>query len=245
MQAEDGHEDRQHPFNLGVAQDTDVKIKKNQMLYLLCALIMGVIYCLILFLLNLELPGAVAACALVLFLVALIHLMVTKRSGFAAHISIITTLIATLAVHVCFGGGPGSVGLNLGAYLAPMLALLLGLGYKKAIGTFIFVFIGNLVLAVLELTVGPQYVTPKVYAFTGFWRAAFYWMNINVTQMITYIMVAVTYQQMQNGKRRLEESKREVDALSAELAEHSGTDRNMPTRSVFRDRRDCCLVCAR
>ena len=86
-----------------------------------------------------------------------------------------------------------------------------------------FVFIGNLVLAVLELTVGPQYVTPKVYAFTGFWRAAFYWMNINVTQMITYIMVAVTYQQMQNGKRRLEESKREVDALSAELAEQQET----------------------
>ena len=25
----------------------------------------------------------------------------------------------------------------------------------------------------------------------------------------------------------------------------SGTERNMPTRSVFRDHRDCCLVCAR
>ena len=33
--------------------------------------------------------------------------------------------------------------------------------------------------------------------------------------------------------------------ISIRVAYLSGTDRNMPTRSVFRDRRDCCLVCAR
>ena len=175
-------------------------------------------FSLTLFLLKLEGPAMATSLACCSFVAAIVHLSVTNRPSVAIHLLIGGVLIPTLLFHLSLGGGPGSAGTLGPAFLAPICAVLFGLGTKKATAMVLLILIVGLVAGVLEQTIGPQSVTPKLYQFTEFWHAVCYWVNINVGQGTAFLLSALTYRQLETGQRRLRESKQKVDSLNSDLA---------------------------
>ena len=193
-------------------------VKTNILLVLGALLIVSIPYSLLLFLLKLEAPALAGCLAVCLFVAAIVHLLMTNKPSVAIHILLSGVLVPVLALHLCFGGGPESAGVLAAAFLAPISAVVLGLGNKKATAMVLLIVVVGLIAAVLEQTVGPQSVTPKLYQFTEVWHAVFFFVNINVSQLIAFLVVAQAYQQLQTGRRRLQESKQQVDSLNANLA---------------------------
>ena len=194
-----------------------MKTNFNVLVVLLLALMVGSPCCLFLFLLGYDLAGVAGAITICMWVGALVHLLVTKRPSVAIHVPLVSLLFMTFSIQILFGGGVGSAGALSVSFAAPTAAVVLGLGYSKAIGMVLLIFTVGLVTGMLEATMGPEYVTPKLYVLPKFWLAAFYWINIHCGQAINFCLVALTYHQLQTGKRRLEDRQKKVDALYAEV----------------------------
>ena len=176
-------------------QDPDVDTNSNVCLVLVLALV------------------AVVPCTLVLYLLGCPWAALVG----AAHVLVLGLLFLALSIHILFGGGPGGAAHFAVAFTAPTFTIVLGLGEVKAVAMLVLILAVGLATAVVEQAAGPEYVSPQLYVLPPFWHAAFYWININVSQAVSFGLMALTYRQMQAGRRRLEASKRKVDALCEEL----------------------------
>ena len=151
------------------------------------------------------------------YVIGLVHMWRTKTPRLALNCLIYGITWATVVLLILFGAGAGGAGIMGPAHIAPLVSLVLGKRVRESSCLVVFIIAISLVFCVLEQTVGPERLTPKLLAFPDPWYATFAWMHPNIGGGCSYLVMLLAVTQLESSNRRLLEKQVHLEELNDKL----------------------------
>ena len=144
---------------------------------------------------------------------AMVHILFSKKSSFALRLSSYTIVAATLTIHMCFGGGTGSPGVQFGAFVGPLLLVIFGPTIREGVFVTVLIVGISLIICILDLTVGNLHIE----VFPARWYPVFFWLNQNMVATVNMLGLGLAVHLMRISEQHVHQSKLHAEDWNSEL----------------------------
>ena len=191
-------------------------LRKLQTQGMVCAIIFGILLGTMMAYCECYWSAAAVGGLVLVNVIGLPILWLTEHIEFACAFAAHGTCVFLLAIGWTFGGGPHSAGTIALAYMV-QIQHRLQVPSRASSWCIAGIFLCGLVLAILERTVDPQYLTPQRARLPPTWYAVVFWFGTNWPGVLLYVILSQVMEELAESRRLLEASKADADCLNAEL----------------------------
>ena len=149
--------------------------------------------------------------------IGLWHMLITKTPVLAIHCLVYGVAYLCLGFVLLCGGVGRSHGMVSFAYLAPMMVVVLGNSVKQGVCLVIGIVVVTLVILLVELTAGPESLTPQVLTIPPEVAAIFHFIQANFAGSFFFVLLTAVLSQLKEARRALQKKHSREEKLNKTL----------------------------